>query len=473
VAYESQLRERRRQLHAAVSKAIEARHPEDLDETAPLLAHHWDQAEEPVTAARWHARSARWVGASASAEALRHWRRVRLLLGQEPPTPELVELAVEARIMILNLGFRTGLSDEEAREVLREGRAMASAATNARAEVLLLAAYGVVRWLSGNPKDALDPIEKAVALADAAGDPEARFAAAAPLFQVCRQLGFAQRALDLNDECIAWTDLNPDVEQSLLGMYVTWLWARRASILGDLGRIPEAVAWLGRCEELARSRGQTETVNWIQYIFIEVSALTGSFADTRGRADRFLEYAHERGSMFDVVLSSYTSGTARLLNGEAEEAACVLTRGLESSRRERVGLSVEGIFLARLAEAQLAAGEVEKAEATAQEAIRSSQQRGTRVYECCGYLARARVLLKARGAAARAEIEAALANCLSLIEETGVRCYEPCVHEERARLAQLLGDTSSGERGLRDAQRLYVEIGAGGHAERLAEELGL
>ncbi len=28
------------------------------------------------------------------------------------------------------------------------------------------------------------------------------------------------------------------------------------------------------------------------------------------------------------------------------------------------------------------------------------------------------------------------------------------------------------QRGLRDAQRLYTEIGASGHAERLAQELG-
>jgi hypothetical protein len=35
----------------------------------------------------------------------------------------------------------------------------------------------------------------------------------------------------------------------------------------------------------------------------------------------------------------------------------------------------------------------------------------------------------------------------------------------------LLGDATACESGLRHAQRLYVEIGAGGHAERLAEEL--
>ena len=64
-------------------------------------------------------------------------------------------------------------------------------------------------------------------------------------------------------------------------------------------------------------------------------------------------------------------------------------------------------------------------------------------------------------------------DALELVEETNGRSIEPQLLEERARLAELLGDDAACERGLRDAQRLYVEIGAGGHAERLAEELGL
>jgi hypothetical protein len=81
-------------------------------------------------------------------------------------------------------------------------------------------------------------------------------------------------------------------------------------------------------------------------------------------------------------------------------------------------------------------------------------------------------LRRARGADARDEIERALDRALALVEETGGRSIEPQLLEERARLAGLLGDGAACERGLRDAQRLYVESGAGGHAERLAQELG-
>src|SRR5439155_10196843 len=61
VALASQLQERRKRLHAAVARVIEAAHASDLDRQAALLAHHWDEAGEALAAARWHRRAAEWL----------------------------------------------------------------------------------------------------------------------------------------------------------------------------------------------------------------------------------------------------------------------------------------------------------------------------------------------------------------------------------------------------------------------------
>jgi hypothetical protein len=47
----------------------------------------------------------------------------------------------------------------------------------------------------------------------------------------------------------------------------------------------------------------------------------------------------------------------------------------------------------------------------------------------------------------------------------------PMVHLERAELARQSGDREDWERELQEAHRLYAEMGATGHAERLAGEL--
>ena len=47
---------------------------------------------------------------------------------------------------------------------------------------------------------------------------------------------------------------------------------------------------------------------------------------------------------------------------------------------------------------------------------------------------------------------------------------QPRLHEARARLAHLRGDAETRGRELAEAERLYAEMGARGHAERVAGE---
>ncbi len=49
----------------------------------------------------------------------------------------------------------------------------------------------------------------------------------------------------------------------------------------------------------------------------------------------------------------------------------------------------------------------------------------------------------------------------------------PPIDLETAELARLRGDDAARERALRKAHRLYTEMGAIGHADRMAKELGL
>ncbi len=57
--------------------------------------------------------------------------------------------------------------------------------------------------------------------------------------------------------------------------------------------------------------------------------------------------------------------------------------------------------------------------------------------------------------------------------ETGASVERPTLHEVRAELAGLRGQPEEANRQLREAQRQYAEMGATGHAERLARELDL
>ena len=145
VAYRSQLAERRTALHAAVARATIAHYPERLDERAALLAQHWEAAGDTLEAARWHVRAAAWSGTSDPTQALRHWRNVCDLADTLPDSAETMALRLQARVSLLNYGWRIGISHEEAESLFNEAERMASEVGDVRARVLLLAGYGGVR----------------------------------------------------------------------------------------------------------------------------------------------------------------------------------------------------------------------------------------------------------------------------------------------------------------------------------------
>jgi tetratricopeptide (TPR) repeat protein len=220
-----------------------------------------------------------------------------------------------------------------------------------------------------------------------------------------------------------------------------------------------------------------EVLVWVRLNEVVIGSTAGERDERvlealRRGAFEALELAEKIGSSFSRVLSHMRLGAARALHGEWEDAVRACETALQISSEHQTCLEWESEILYQLAEARLGAGDLPAAQTAAEEGIRLARERGQLYFEALNHLARARVLRRARGADARDEIEQTLDRALVLVEETNGRSIEPQLLEERARLSNLLGDDAACEHGLRDAQRLYAEIGAGGHAERLAEELG-
>jgi ATP/maltotriose-dependent transcriptional regulator MalT len=124
-----------------------------------------------------------------------------------------------------------------------------------------------------------------------------------------------------------------------------------------------------------------------------------------------------------------------------------------------------------LGESYLGLGDSERARALVDEGLELARAQGHTFNETCARLARVRVLLGSGPRVAREEIEEALAAVLQLVRATDARAFEPLVGVERAEFARQSGNEEQRERALREAHRQFTEIGAGGHAERLASEL--
>jgi hypothetical protein len=125
-----------------------------------------------------------------------------------------------------------------------------------------------------------------------------------------------------------------------------------------------------------------------------------------------------------------------------------------------------------LAEAYAYSGEPDRALRTAEEAVAGALRR-TPGMQPFAQFALARVLLRTKGLASRAAIEAALEETSRLVQEREFKVFGPFVCLERAELARLSGDDDTRRRELREAHRLFTEIDAPIRAAEVAKELGL
>ena len=122
VAYQSLLLSRRRELHAAVARAIETHYKDRVNERGGLLAFHCEHAGQMLKAAQHYMGAAVWVGASDSGQALQYWKKIRTLLSDEPPAPATDYLRMMANGQILNFGWREGMLADEAKTYFEEAR---------------------------------------------------------------------------------------------------------------------------------------------------------------------------------------------------------------------------------------------------------------------------------------------------------------------------------------------------------------
>ena len=471
VAYRSQLTEHRAPVHAAVARALADHYPERLDEWAALLAQHWEAAGETLEAARWHARAAAWSGSGDPIQALRHWRKVRELADTLPESAETVALRLQARISLLNYGWRLGISPEEAEALFDESERMASKAGDVRSRVLLLASYGGVRQIGeGDVRGAASLTHQTFALAEEYGDPALYLAVslfAYPLF--CT--GEYREGVAIYDRAIELADGDPTAGAGILAAcpYASChVW--KGVFMTPLGELEQARRLLEQGRKIAREQGDIEVVGWSHMWSVWLAYFRGEPEAALDHGRQAVQIAERIGGSFAHAVAWFHLGGAQRMQGEWRRAIDALERS-RAIARERRHREHDGWRLALLGESYLGVGDVKQARALVRDGLEIAHGRGNRHEETHANLALARILLGSAGPAAAAEIEAALARAIELARETGGRAFEPLVHVEFAELARQSGDAERRERELREAHRLFTEIGATGHAERLAGEL--
>jgi hypothetical protein len=179
VAYESQLKSSRTQMHRQLATMIEANEPESVEQYAALIAEHLEAAGDVHAAFGWHMRAATWATNRDIAAARLSWERARKIADALPTEdPHRTAMRIAPRTMLCAIAWR--VHAHAAGALFDELRDLCAGGDKAS---LAIATAGLVmdHAHQARMREASQLASEAWALAESVGDPTLTVGLSMPL----------------------------------------------------------------------------------------------------------------------------------------------------------------------------------------------------------------------------------------------------------------------------------------------------
>ena len=205
VAYESQLKSDRAQLHRRVAAAIESRDSAALEENAALIAEHLEASGDLQTAYGWHMRAATWATNRDIAAARLSWERAEKIADALPADePNRAAMRIAPRTMLCGTAYRVHVNVAGGRfEELRE---LCAAAGDKASLAIAMAGLVMDHAYQDRMREASQLAYEAWTVAESVGDPTLTLGLYMPLIHAKGESGewgdvlrWSQTAIDLAD----------------------------------------------------------------------------------------------------------------------------------------------------------------------------------------------------------------------------------------------------------------------------------
>ena len=205
VAYESQLKSDRAQLHRRLAAAIEQHDPGSADEKAALIAEHLEAAGDGHPAFGWQMRAATWAANRDIAAARLSWERAAKIADALPADdPDRAAMRIAPRTMLCGIAWRVHVS--VAGDRFDELRELCTAAGDKALLAIAMAGLVMDHAHQDRMREASRLASEAMALIESLGDPTLRvglsFAAIYAKIEsaeLCDVLRWSQGVIELAD----------------------------------------------------------------------------------------------------------------------------------------------------------------------------------------------------------------------------------------------------------------------------------
>jgi class 3 adenylate cyclase len=235
VAYESQLKSDRAQLHRRLAAAIEQHDSGSTDENAALIAEHLEAAGDSPAAYGWHMRAAAWATKRDISAAPQSWARaIRIADALPADSPDRAAMRIAPRTMLCGNAWRAHMNVAGAR--FDELRELCTAAGDKASLAIGMAGLVMDHTYHARLREASRLASEAMALVESVGDPNLTVGLSVPVIYAKIETAEWSDVLRWSQTVIDLADDDPSKGNLLMGSPLAVAFTTRAMARYCLGR---------------------------------------------------------------------------------------------------------------------------------------------------------------------------------------------------------------------------------------------
>ncbi|OBI75598.1 hypothetical protein A9X01_04645 [Mycobacterium asiaticum] len=370
VAYESQLKAARSDLHRRVAAMMQQTNVAVTGEGAAMIATQYESAGEPSQAFEWFMRAATGYGPRDIRAARGMWEQAVRVADQLPADhPNGLAMRISPRAFLCGSAFRVGgVPETTGFEELRDYTA---AAGDKKSLAVGMAGYLNTLTFNSRHREAVHMASEFAALVESIGEPEMVVGLLYGAAQANWEAGEVVESQRLAQRIIDLADGDPVMGNFVIGSPLAWAMSLRGISAMALGRS----GWRADIElGIAMARSYDPTTRILAEMYKFVPAMGNAIvpdAEDISLTSESLQIALQSGDNSAVAFAYMNRAAALLHSPEGDRAAGIeaLTAAREMIVREKLSLTLRRLTDIEFARAKLRSGELDGAIALARQVL--------------------------------------------------------------------------------------------------------
>jgi adenylate cyclase len=321
VAYESQLKAGRSELHRRVAAAMQRTHDGFTGQEAAIVATQYAAAGDLRDAYDWHMRAATWYSARDFRAARKSWQKALRVADRLPDDdPDRLTMRIAPRALLCGSTFQVGGTPADTG--FDELRALTAAAGDKRSLAIGMAGHLITLTFNAHHREAAAMASEFATLVESIGDPAMTVGLFYAAAQAKWEAGEATESLRLAQRIIDIADGDPTMGSLVVGSPLAWAIAVKGAAGMSLGRR----GWRNDLDggvALAQSVGGKTTRSFVQLYRYAAATQNGAVlpdAQDVARAAETLEIAQRSGNNTAVAYALLNRATTLIHTDSAERS---------------------------------------------------------------------------------------------------------------------------------------------------------